>query len=124
MSQNSDFSSCSSDDSHISDEETYALERRRFKKTFKIEDELARSANGIIYNGYKKNDKSERVVIKLIPRKKNLEFKHEDRIKGVPREIYYHFKAAEASSYVIKPLDWFESHSSYCLVMEKLDGFS
>ena len=117
MSGYSESSTGSSDDSFISDEEKYALERKRFNQTYKVEEKLGRSANGIIYTGFKKNDEASRVVIKQIPKNN----RHESN--GFPNEIYFHSKAAEASSYVVKLLDWFESRSSYRIVMEKLDGF-
>ena len=81
-----------SDDSFISDEEKYAQERRRFNKTYKVED-FRRSANGIIYTGFKKDDESMRVVVKQIS--KNT--RHiESLLCRLPNEVYFHFKAAEA----------------------------
>ena len=82
---------------------------------------MMRSANGIIYTG-RNISTEERVVIKQIPRGKISEFKQvQDR--HVPSEIYYHFKAAQASDYVVAPLDWYERRSSFVLVMQRLDGF-
>ena len=121
MSGYSENSTSSSDDSEtfISDEEKYSLERKRFNQRYKVEEKVRRSANGIIFTGYKKNDEASRVVVKQIP--KNI--RHDPTCNGFPNEIYFHSKAAEASSYVVKLLDWFESRSSYRIVMEKLDGF-
>ena len=58
MSGFSDTSSSSSDDSFITDEEKYALEQKRFNKSYKIEEKLSSSRNGTIYTGYKKEDAS------------------------------------------------------------------
>ena len=41
--------------------------------------------------------------------------------RQVPSEIYYQFKAAEASEAVVQPIDFFERKSSFVLVMEKID---
>ena len=103
MSGYSESSTSNSDDSFISDEEKYSLERKRFNKTYKVEEKFRRSANGIIYTGFKKYDEASRVVIKQIP--KNTRHVSNLPVMGLPNEIYFHFKAAEASSFVVKPLD-------------------
>ena len=41
--------------------------------------------------------------------------------RQVPSEIYFQFKAAEASEAVVQPIDFFERKSSFVLVMEKIN---
>ena len=120
MSRNSE-SGYSSDENTISPQEQIAQDQRRFAKKYDVEDEMMRSANGILYTG-REISTEEPVVIKQIPRGKISEFKQVQN-RHVPSEIYYHFKAAQASDYVVAPLDWYERRSSFVLVMERLDGF-
>ncbi|CAG5088369.1 Oidioi.mRNA.OKI2018_I69.PAR.g11819.t1.cds [Oikopleura dioica] len=120
MSRNSE-SGYSSDENVISPQEQIAKDQRRFSKTYDVEEEMMRSANGILYTG--KHISSETpVVIKQIPRGKISQFKQVQE-RAVPSEIYYHFKAAQASEFVVQPFDWYERRSSFVLVMERLDGF-
>ena len=120
MSRNSE-SGYSSDENIVSPQEQIASDQRRFAKTYEVEAEMMRSANGIIYTGFEYASRQQ-IVIKQIPRGKISEFKQVQE-RSVPGEIYYHFKAAQASSTVVRPLDWYERRSSFVLVMEKLDGF-
>lgn len=120
MSRNSE-SGYSSDENTISPQEQIAQDQRRFAKCFDVEEEMMRSANGILYTG-REISTGEPVVIKQIPRGKISEFKQVQN-RPVPSEIYYHFKAAQASDYVVAPLDWYERRSSFVLVMEHLNGF-
>ncbi|CBY24409.1 unnamed protein product [Oikopleura dioica] len=120
MSRNSE-SGYSSDENIVSPQEQIACDQRRFAKKYEVEAEMMRSANGIIYTGVEHASRQQ-VVIKQIPRGKISEFKQVQE-RSVPGEIYYHFKAAQASNTVVRPLDWYERRSSFVLVMEKLDGF-
>ncbi|CAG5084421.1 Oidioi.mRNA.OKI2018_I69.PAR.g10637.t1.cds [Oikopleura dioica] len=120
MSRNSE-SGYSSDENIVSPQEQIAKDQRRFAKTYEVEEEMMKSANGIIYTGFH-HKTEQRVVIKQIPRNKISEFKQVQN-RPVPSEIYYHFKAAQASNFVVAPLDWYERRSSFVLVMERLDGY-
>ena len=95
-------------------------DERRFSRNYEIIDLLKKSANGVIYEG--RHIRSNTVVIiKQIPRGTVTEYIN---VKGrdIPSEIYYQFKAYEASKTVIKPIDWFEKSSSFVLVMEKMEN--
>jgi serine/threonine protein kinase len=112
---------------YVSDEEkTFTSEQiikkdaKRFEKNFSIEEELVKSANGVIYSGFELTT-GEPVIFKQIPKTSNERLiSHEGR--KIPSEIYYHLKAAEASEAVVQPIDFFERKTSYVLVMEKLEN--
>ena len=109
----------SSDECQIKSPKNAVIDRdaKLFARKYTVEDELMKSANGVLYTGFQiKTGKP--VVIKQIPR--NIISKYE--IVGsrmVPSEIFMHAKAYEFSKSVVEPLDWFERRSSFVLVMEK-----
>ncbi|CBY13891.1 unnamed protein product [Oikopleura dioica] len=112
---------------YISDEEkTFTTEKiikedaKRFQKNFTIEEELIKSANGVIYSGFELRS-GEPAIFKQIPKTSINNFVS---YKGrqIPSEIFYHLKAAEASEAVVKIIDFFERKSSFVLVMEKLEN--
>ena len=118
MSQSSE-SGYSSDECQLQSPNNAVIARdaKLFARKYCVEDELMKSANGVLYTGFQIKT-GRPVVIKQIPR--NVISKYE--IVGsrmVPSEIYMHAKAYEFSKSVVEPLDWFERRSSFVLVLEK-----
>ena len=122
MSQHSIESGYTSEEETFSfkNSEVIAADAKRFAKTFTIEEEIIKSANGIVYSGFDLST-GEAVIIKQIPKTCVSEYISMNG-RQVPSEIYFQFKAAEASEAVVQPIDFFERKSSFVFVMEKIDN--
>ena len=121
MSQHSIESGYTSDEEiAFNNSETIAADAKRFAKSFSIEEEIIKSANGIVYSGFDLAT-GEAVIVKQIPKTSISEYIFMDG-RQIPSEIFYQFKAAEASEAVVQPLDFFERKSSFVLVMEKIEA--
>ncbi|CAG5088166.1 Oidioi.mRNA.OKI2018_I69.PAR.g11759.t1.cds [Oikopleura dioica] len=100
--------------------EIIAADAKRFAKSFSIEEEIIKSANGIVYSGFDLST-GEAVIVKQIPKTSVSEYIAMDG-RQIPSEIYFQFKAAEACEAVVQPIDFFERKSSFVLVMEKIEN--
>ena len=118
MSRNSE-SGYSSDECQTRSPSNHVINKdaKIFAQRYSVEEELMKSANGVLYTGFDVRS-GKPVVIKQIPRDVVGEYKIVDG-RMIPSEIYYHVKSSELSKSVVKPLDWFERRSSFVLVMEK-----
>jgi len=107
MSRNSE-SGYSSDECQTRSPSNHVINKdaKIFAQRYSVEDELMKSANGVLYTGFDLRSGTP-VVIKQIPRDVVGEYKIVDG-RMIPSEIYYHVKSAELSKFVVKPLDWFE----------------
>jgi serine/threonine protein kinase len=120
MSQHSIESGYTSDEEiTFNKSQIISADAKRFAKSFSIEEEIIKSANGIVYSGFDLST-GEAVIVKQIPKTCISEYVSMNG-RQVPSEIYFQFKAAEASEAVVQPIDFFERKSSFVLVMEKID---
>ena len=120
MSQHSIESGYTSDEEiTFNNSQIIAADAKRFAKSFSIEEEIIKSANGIVYSGFDLST-GEAVIVKQIPKSCISEYVLMNG-RQVPSEIYFQFLAAEASEAVVQPIDFFERKSSFVLVMEKID---
>lgn len=89
---------------------------------YKITELIMQSANGTIWGGFM--PKTHRpVVIKQFPKKSISEY-HRVNGRKCPSEIYYHLKAFTIDPVtVIEPIEWFEDHCTYLIVMERPIGW-
>ncbi|CBY32329.1 unnamed protein product [Oikopleura dioica] len=91
-------------------------ENRIFKEKYFVEKVINNSANGIIYKGFRKEDKIP-VCVKQVPKSKVGTWSD---ISGrvVPNEFKMHIEAEKCEG-VVQVLDWFERKSSFVCVMER-----
>jgi len=76
------------------------------------------SANGVLFSAAEKAT-GHPVCFKKVKKSDTHSYKRLDSGCLMPSEFYFHFKAAEVSSSVVKPLTWLESRKYYLIVMEK-----
>ena len=110
------------------DNESYfADENAKFKSKYKISKLLNNSANGVIYEGYRRlGDNSDRIgdragdkiVAKQVPKSKIGRYEAMNG-RNIPLEFYLQIIASSKSSGVVKALDIYERRTSWVLVMEK-----
>ena len=100
--------------------EIIAADAKRFAKSFSIEEEIIKSANGIVYSGFDLST-GEAVIVKQIPKTSVSEYIVMDG-RQIPSEIYFQFKAGEACEAVVQPIDFFERKSSFVIVMERMEN--
>ena len=95
-------------------------DKKLLAKNYAVVDQLVKSANGVLYNGVDRRS-GEKVIIKQIPRRVIRHYFNVDE-RMCPSEIYFHFQASKVTNLVVKPLDWFETRSSFVLVMEEFEN--
>ena len=79
---------------------------------------MIKSANGTLYKAIEVGTKRS-VCIKQIDKSRTKSFKSINQ-NLIPSEIYYHFRAYEASPrYVVEPIVWLEFQTYYAIVMER-----
>lgn len=97
--------------------EIIEAEAIEFKNKYTVTKMMYNSANGVIYEGYRRKDGLS-VCIKQVPRTRIVNYgKYKNRT--LPLEFEMHLKAAMLSTGVVKVHDWFERRTSFVLVMEK-----
>ena len=108
-------------------ESYFAEENAKFKAKYKISKLLNNSANGVIYEGYRRmgdnSDKigdrpGDKIVAKQVPKSKIGRMENLNG-RNIPLEFYLQIIASSKSSGVVKALDIYERRTSWVLVMEK-----
>ena len=79
---------------------------------------MMESANGILFSATEKVTGLS-VCLKKVKKADTHSYKRLDSGCLMPSEFYFHFKAADVSSTVVKPLAWLESRKYYLIVMER-----
>ena len=93
-----------------------------FKRKFKLDGVLMKSANGTIYDGRVRKT-NQTVVIKEFPKKTVSEYFYWAGNR-IPSEIHFHFRAyALDPTTVVQPYDWAEDKNSFFIAMEKPPGW-
>ena len=96
--------------------------KRILSQLFEKMELMVKSANGTLYSAIERGSRRP-VCIKQIDKTKTKNFKRIDSVL-IPDEIYFHFRAFEASPrFVIQPLQWLEFTGYYVIVMERPLGW-